>query len=57
MKLKLEALLTQYAEKFDDNFPLSIVRDMDEGEVVLAVQKCLDENKPFSTDCPDGVDY
>lgn len=57
MKLKLDALLTQYVEQFDDNFPLFTVRDLDEGEVILAVQKCLDENKPFFTDCPDGVDY
>ncbi len=57
MKMKLDAQLTRYAEQFNDNFPLFTVRDMDEGEIILAVQKCLDENKPFITDCPDGVDY
>lgn len=53
----LEALLTRYVEQFNDNFPLFTVRDLDEGEVIQAVQKCLDENKPLIVDCPDGVDY
>ncbi len=57
MKLKLDALLTQYAEQFDDNFPLFTVRDLDEGEVILAVQKCLEENKPVEVKYIDGVDY
>ena len=57
MKLKLEALLTQYAEQFDDNFPIFAVRELDEGEVILAVQKCLDENKPYEPEYLDAVDY
>lgn len=52
-----EALLTRYVEQFNDNFPLFTVRDLDEGEVIQAVQKCLDENKPLIVECPDGMDY
>lgn len=57
MKMKLDAQLNRYTEQFDDNFPIFAVRGMDEDEIIKIVQKCLDENKPFITDCPDGVDY
>lgn len=56
MKLILEALLTQYVEKFGDNFPLFCIRGMDEDEIIKLVQKSLDDNKPVEVKYLDGVD-
>ena len=56
MKLKLEALLTQYVEKFGDNFPLFCIRGLGEDEIILMLQKSLDENKPVEVKYLDGVD-
>lgn len=53
----LEALLNQYVKQFDYNFPIFAVREKGEDEIIKIIQKCLDENKPFITKCPDGVDY
>lgn len=56
MKLILEALLTQYVEKFGDNFPLFCIRGLGEDEIILMLQKSLDENKPVEVKYLDGVD-
>lgn len=53
----LEGLLYAYSERFHENFPMMIIKDMDEDEIIRTVQSCLQENKPLYVDCPDGVDY
>jgi len=57
LKLKLEALLTQYVEKSGDNFPFFCFCGLGEAEIILMLQKCLDENKPVEVKYIDGVDY
>lgn len=43
----MDELLIKYADKFNENFPLFVVRDLSEKEIKDIIQKCLDENKPY----------
>lgn len=51
----LEKLLEEYKEKFGDAFPMFVVRNLDDGEIIKLVQKCIEANKPLELE--DGVDY
>ena len=42
----LEKLLNEYAERFNEAFPLFSVPN-DEKEVLEILQKCLADNKPY----------
>lgn len=53
----LDELLSKYAEQFGDNFPIFVVRDKDENEIVKIIQNCLDENMPYETEYLDDIDY
>lgn len=40
-------LIEQYAEKFNENFPLFALMGMDDEEVEAIIQECLDEGTPY----------
>jgi 2-oxo-4-hydroxy-4-carboxy--5-ureidoimidazoline (OHCU) decarboxylase len=53
----LDELLSKYAEQFGDNFPIFVVRDKDENEIIKIIQNCLDENMPYEAEYLDDIDY
>ena len=40
-------LIEQYAEKFNENFPLFALMGMDDEEVEAIIQECLDKRTPY----------
>lgn len=40
-------LIEQYAEKFNENFPLFALMGMDDEEVEAIIQECLDKGIPY----------
>lgn len=40
-------LIEQYAEKFNENFPLFVLMGMDDEEVEAIIQECLDKGTPY----------
>ena len=53
----IKKLLNEYAEKFDDNFPLMLVTHMDEDEIIELIEKCIKEEKPLELEVEEDVDY
>lgn len=50
-------LLNQYVEKFNDNFPIMCVRDMDESEIIYSIEKCIRDDTLYNLNLNDTVDY
>ena len=40
--------MDKYKEKFDDQFPLYAVQDMEDDEIMAIIEKCLKENRPYT---------
>ena len=53
----MEKLLVEYREKFDEQFPIMLVRGMTDDEIIKIVQQCLDEDKPYEPTLVEGADY
>lgn len=53
----MKELLEQYLEKFDDQFPLMLVRGMDEEEIITILKKCIEENKPYEIEFDEYANY
>ena len=62
MEEKLDAKLGEYAERFDDGFPMyQLGRGRDESEIIELIDRCLNAGKDayelgFVTD-DDGEEY
>jgi hypothetical protein len=46
-----------YKEKFGEQFPLMLVRDLDEAGVVALIDNCLQAWKPYSPELEKDADY
>lgn len=53
----LDKLLTEYAEKFDENFPIFLMMGKPEKEIIKTIQKCLDDEQAFEPDIIADADY
>ncbi len=53
----LDELLKRYTDKFNDNFPIFMVRDMPEYEIVKAIKKAIEENKAFVVEVEENCLY
>lgn len=54
----LDELLIEYADRFDDNFPIFCLLGFDDNEITMMIQKCLAEGEPFEPDyCDESVVY
>ncbi|MBN2883921.1 MAG: hypothetical protein JXN10_10350 [Clostridia bacterium] len=49
--------LNQYADKFETNFPIFCVRDMDDKEITKLIQDALDTETPFKVTNKKDIDY
>lgn len=50
----MDKLLLEYADAFDENFPMYLFRSEDEGAIKDIIQICLDDGIPYEV--PDGND-
>ncbi len=50
----LEQKLNEYAEKFDENFPVFFFRNSSEEEIIKKIDECLEAGKPFENDADNG---
>lgn len=53
----LEKVLSEYTEKFDENFPLFYVRGMDEKEIIELVKQSIIDGVPYEADYDENADY
>lgn len=49
--------LMKYSEQFGENFPMFIVRNMEENEIIKIIDDCLKTNTPYELNIEDGDDY
>lgn len=47
---KLIEKLTEYAETFDDNFPIYCFSNLDDNEIIEKIDKCLKDDKPIEVE-------
>lgn len=43
----LEKLLTEYAERFGENFPIFSLRGTPEKEIIVILKQCLQDGTPY----------
>lgn len=55
----LKEWLLKYRDRFDENFPIFMLRGTPEDEVIEIIKKCLDQNNPFIVDfdTDPSIDY
>lgn len=46
----LEQKLNEYAEKFDENFPVFFFRNSTEEEIIKKIDECIESDRPFEND-------
>lgn len=44
----MDKLLSEYREKFKEQFPLMLVMGVEEKEIEEIIKKCIDEGKPYN---------
>ena len=53
----LDKILIEYSEKFNDNFPIYIVSDLSEEEVIRLAKEAMETNTPYKPLVEEGVVY
>lgn len=53
----MDEYLQKYADAFNENFPIFAFMGMSDETIIKAIQKCLDNNKPYDLDIKEGVYY
>lgn len=54
----MDELLIQYADAFGENFPIFMCMGMDENDLKVLINKCLDDGVPYDPDdLGERVDY
>ena len=58
-KIGLQQLLLAYVERFNESFPVFMLRNMEETEMIVLIKNCLDHGKPYVVDFDNepGIDY
>ena len=49
--------LNQYVDHFGENFPIFIVRDLSEDEIIKIIDDCINNNKPYEVETQEDVFY
>lgn len=47
IEAKVEQKLKEYAERFNENFPIFLFRNLPEEDIIKAINDCLASNKLF----------
>jgi hypothetical protein len=54
---KLEKLLLEYVDKFDENFPTFLVMGMSDDEMIKHLEESIKTNKPYEPEIIEGAIY
>ena len=54
---KLDKLLDEYQEHFEENFPLMLCRTMEEEEIIETIEKCLENDEPYEPELNEDANY
>jgi hypothetical protein len=46
--MSIDKLLQDYADKFDDNFPIFALLHIEEKEIADLIRKAIDNNEPYN---------
>lgn len=57
MKTSLNSLLLEYADMFNDNFPIMAFKATAEDEIIKLIKDCIDNNKPYNIKYDKGKEY
>ena len=50
-------MLNEYADKFDDNFPMFSVNHLEEKEIIRVVKESIAKNELYEPNYNDKADY
>ena len=53
----MDDLLIEYADKFGENFPLFIVRNLNDEEIINLIKTAIEKNEPYKVETDEDVDY
>jgi len=53
----MDDLLIEYADKFGENFPLFIVRNLDDEEITNLIKTAIEKNEPYGVEIHEDVVY
>lgn len=54
---EMSKILLEYSEKFDDNFPVFIVSNLSEEEIIRLAKEAIKNNKPYKPEIEEGAIY
>lgn len=54
---EMSKILLEYSEKFDDNFPVFIVSNLSEEEIIRLANEAIKNNKPYKPEIEEGAIY
>jgi hypothetical protein len=54
---KIEELMREYREEFNEEFPLFYVSDKNESEIVKIIKKAIANGEPYALEIEKGVVY
>ena len=54
---KLDKLLDEYQEHFEENFPMMLCRTMDDEEIIEIIEKCLENDEPYEPELENDAYY
>lgn len=53
----MENLLNEYEKKFNDNFPIFLLRGKTDNELESIIKECIKNNKKYEVEIDNNVDY
>lgn len=53
----MDELLLAYADKFNQNFPLFMLRGIPEDEIIRLIKKAIEDDKPYKPEMQTGALY
>lgn len=54
---KLDRLLEEYQDHFEENFPLMLCRTMEDEEIIEIIEKCLEDDEPYEPELNEEANY
>lgn len=54
---KLDKLLDEYQDHFEENFPLMLCRTMEDEEIIEIIEKCLENDEPYDPKLKKDANY
>ena len=54
---RLDELIKEYTQVFNENFPLFAIPSAPESEIVKIIENCLEENTPYTPEYKKDAKY